>query len=83
MCCCDSVTAKKCKYSQLLTIHFSAYTIHLIGTALQPYIQEQKLRNWATATLCAIFPALEINSGHQVQKPAFNRVGYNMANAKP
>jgi hypothetical protein len=35
-CCCDYLTAKKCKYSQLLTTHFSVYTIPLTGTALQP-----------------------------------------------
>lgn len=60
VCCCDYVTAKKCKYSQLLTIHFSVYSIPLIGTALQPCKQKPNLRNLATATLCTIIPALEI-----------------------
>jgi len=62
---------------------FSVHTIPLIGTALQRWKQKPKLRNWATASLCAIIAALELNVGHQGQKPPFNHMGYNKTNAMP
>lgn len=37
--------------------------------------------NSATAILCAIIPVVEINVGHQGEKPAFNRMDYSTANA--